>query len=1143
MSIPSLPAYVTGEIVLKNSLDLLLEELDEEARQYRSWKQAEGARKRSDLRGNLQPVFLPSPAAFPSTSASSSSASSCSSSLLSSDSSSCSSISSSPQQEPPHETIIEQKQTSVLRTNKSKRKKGVVAFHLPKGSKKDLRFVKEKSMGADNGDSWSEDESSNSSSASSSNSVSLEDLEPHLGDVEEESLGELSSPEERKKRNLNRRKSDCAAALGLYDKFFKVAVTPWNGHPEVFVFSVTATVDHVKQTIFQCMPCLADYSPDNYQLCYNDEQQQDIRLSIEFAILVKAHPELTKAWEDKETICLTLQPTQSAPVKSQSYRGTSSGSGIVSKTVEKYSQITQGPNAITKQPFSSSLTSPPLSSSSVSSSADTDCDDDVDIDEETEMYLELAPPATATITTRPRSPSLPRTGSHSTSVPELPLSARFATRSVSASPASSASSVSASSASSASTTILSSSVATENWASNRRRRPIAAVPALNFMWHKTQPSTASVHQDGSVTAREDRSSSSMTNSSGGKGGGRIRRIAKGKVIMSQGGESHHRSDDDEDQNNDHEQAGEEQHRKSFKKDPGSKTHSHSRDRESGSLIGLRSSPSPSERDSVNIRASAPNLPALWIPPSISSSSSTSSSSSSAQQTSPAQHRRSNSVEEKHRLSALLSPRRMGSEHRTASTTSPPSSPSASSSSSLSLSSITSSSPLSSGTQIVTRMRSSPLTEKRNVSITRRPSSGNLSKTYYSILPCPGYILESSIWGPTGKAEVILRDYDGHGSPRQTRLKKEQLEPYAATNLQLEGLENEACNYNDYFFAKPHRNYIGEHPTKGPLILTILTEPEEEEIRSSGSLRFNPANTPRTFRCRVLVWSKLGEEYFFVNIKRNKIRPAGFPVGNAQSLLVCKRVLKVMRTMKPWLNEVQNLRHLKGATNEAVNQDLLEMELRQVVCNYKFGILYAKEGQVREEDMFSNVEESDAFMEFLSFLGDKIVLKGWTEYRGGLNVKDNSTGTHSIYTVWKDFQVMFHVSTYLPFSATERQQLERKRHLGNDIVIIVFYEGKTPYSPDTIASEFNHVFVVIRPSFSLKGERTYSIDVVYKEGVKPFRPLLPDYPLTKSAELRDLILAKLINGERASYQAAAFASKIRRTRQLLIDELGKKYPKK
>jgi hypothetical protein len=40
-------------------------------------------------------------------------------------------------------------------------------------------------------------------------------------------------------------------------------------------------------------------------------------------------------------------------------------------------------------------------------------------------------------------------------------------------------------------------------------------------------------------------------------------------------------------------------------------------------------------------------------------------------------------------------------------------------------------------------------------------------------------------------------------------------------------------------------------------------------------------------------------------------------------------------------------------------------------------------------------------------------------------------------------------TWLSFA-----QLERKRHLGNDIVVIIFVDGTTPFSPSLLKSEFN-----------------------------------------------------------------------------------------
>jgi len=198
-------------------------------------------------------------------------------------------------------------------------------------------------------------------------------------------------------------------------------------------------------------------------------------------------------------------------------------------------------------------------------------------------------------------------------------------------------------------------------------------------------------------------------------------------------------------------------------------------------------------------------------------------------------------------------------------------------------------------------------------------------------------------------------------------------------------------------------------------------------------------------------------------------------------------------------------------------------------------LYVKEGQVAEEEMFSNNAPSEEFEEFLKCLGDKIPLAGWSEYRGGLDVKNNTTGTHSIYTGWKDFEIMFHVSTMLPFSSQDKQQLERKRHLGNDIVVIIFKEGKGSYAANTITSEFNHVFIVVHPVKNNNGETIYKIEVVCKEGVPSFKPRTLVQGYTPSA-VKEYLLTKLINAERAAYDAPSFAQKIHRTKRLQLQDI-------
>ena len=46
----------------------------------------------------------------------------------------------------------------------------------------------------------------------------------------------------------------------------------------------------------------------------------------------------------------------------------------------------------------------------------------------------------------------------------------------------------------------------------------------------------------------------------------------------------------------------------------------------------------------------------------------------------------------------------------------------------------------------------------------------------------------------------------------------------------------------------------------------------------------------------------------------------------------------------------------------------------------------------------------------------------------------------MYTIWRGIEIMFHVSTLLPYEKNDPQKLQRKRHIGNDIVCVVFLEA-------------------------------------------------------------------------------------------------------
>ncbi|KCV68045.1 hypothetical protein H696_05511 [Fonticula alba] len=256
--------------------------------------------------------------------------------------------------------------------------------------------------------------------------------------------------------------------------------------------------------------------------------------------------------------------------------------------------------------------------------------------------------------------------------------------------------------------------------------------------------------------------------------------------------------------------------------------------------------------------------------------------------------------------------------------------------------------------------------------------------------------------------------------------------------------------------------------------------------------------------------------------------------------------------------------------------LISMEERQVIHNYKFGLLYARAGQDTEAELLANADPeyhtpttpgapaplpvSEAYRQFLAWLGDRVTLKGWTGYRGGLDVVDNLTGRESVYALWQGYDIMFHVATMLPLidQATGAgdqaaiaggyvQQLERKRHIGNDIVVIVFQDADTlpgalPFNLDSVDSKQNHVFVSVTPVPRNPNDPPgtpdyYRVTLARKSGVPGFGPPLP-IKVSRDADGRNWFLYKLISAERASYKAPSFAPKLARTRQVLLHDVVK-----
>ncbi|XP_039972030.1 rap1 GTPase-activating protein 1 isoform X3 [Xiphias gladius] len=277
------------------------------------------------------------------------------------------------------------------------------------------------------------------------------------------------------------------------------------------------------------------------------------------------------------------------------------------------------------------------------------------------------------------------------------------------------------------------------------------------------------------------------------------------------------------------------------------------------------------------------------------------------------------------------------------------------------------------------------------------------------------------------------------------------------------------------------------------------------------------------------------------------------IGDQEHLrLMLRTKLKTYHDVIPisCLTEFPNVVQMAKLVFEEVNVDrfypvlypkasrlIVTFDEHVISNNFKFGVIYQKFGQTSEEELFGNMEESPAFVEFLEFLGQKIELHDFKGFRGGLDVTHGQTGTESVYTSFHNKEIMFHVSTKLPYTEGDSQQLQRKRHIGNDIVAIVFQEENTPFVPDMIQSNFLHAYVVVQVENACTDNVTYKVSVTARDDVPFFGPALPDPAIFKKGpEFREFLFTKLINAEYACYKAEKFAKLEERTRSALLETL-------
>ncbi|KAL0114068.1 hypothetical protein PUN28_011408 [Cardiocondyla obscurior] len=408
---------------------------------------------------------------------------------------------------------------------------------------------------------------------------------------------------------------------------------------------------------------------------------------------------------------------------------------------------------------------------------------------------------------------------------------------------------------------------------------------------------------------------------------------------------------------------------------------------------------------------------------------------------------------------------------------------------------------------------------------------------HNLIPTPGYWIECSrqqitsdtIWDESESEATDPEQVEGQSAEERSSMLRRQEKSsclYEAENegdtddpprkkttieeqwdknqgFELTSVEQET--YEKYFYGSEHWNYFTNDEDLGPVILSI----KQETLNNRDQFRILVRAISYTVHGLIPASCVFADRYN----REEVVRSLGKEVN---------------------INPPLTLGQLPDTPEE-----LLKLDQVFIKSELKVGMIYVQEGQYSEEEILDNNENSPLFEEFLQILGDKVRLKGFDKYKGGLDTVHDLTGLYSVYTNWRGIEIMFHVSTLLPYEKHDPQKLQRKRHIGNDIVCVVFLEAdNTSFSPACIKSHFLHTFILVRVSPRIKRKPTrYEVSVVTRDEVGAYKPYLWEQSVfEKGPMFREWILTKIVNGERASYSAPKFARMQERTRSQMLEDI-------
>lgn len=153
------------------------------------------------------------------------------------------------------------------------------------------------------------------------------------------------------------------------------------------------------------------------------------------------------------------------------------------------------------------------------------------------------------------------------------------------------------------------------------------------------------------------------------------------------------------------------------------------------------------------------------------------------------------------------------------------------------------------------------------------------------------------------------------------------------------------------------------------------------------------------------------------------------------------------------------------SSDIVNRSVKILDKIPPYETHTIGVLYIREGQVNSEvEILKNSFGSLRYVKFLQNLGTLVKISDVDPqvfYLGGL---DHNGGDGKFVYIWQDdvVRVTFHIATMMPNKETDPNCNNKKMHIGNDYVNIIYNESGDEFDMKTIKSQFNFACIIIQP---------------------------------------------------------------------------------